>query len=201
MQKIKKNLKYVSGSTYKISFLLTADCLDLGFFDTYENSSSSVQGTTANLGMVTTITGLTVNKLSTLRTFSQSPLLSKQYITSTSVSSNGLDLSKTVVGVSEQKYVYYIDGITYTTTITSSSSQTVFSFDSVYGNSALFENKRVLKDEKKMHQVEKSRIEPDVFIVRQNLPVLTDNYRIADVKNIDELYKYGSGYFNIINNT
>ena len=200
MHKIKKNFKYTSGSTYNIKILLTSECVDIGVFDTYENSSSTMVGTTDGIGTVTTITGQTLNRLSRLRTFSQSTSLTQRYITSTSVGVNGLDISQTIITPSLETYVYYIDNITYTTTITSASTQTIFSYNSTYGDPVLFENKPILKDERKMHQVEKSRIEPDVFIVRQNLPVLIDNYRLSDIRNIDELYKYGSGYFNIIDN-
>lgn len=200
MHKIKKNFRYVSGSTYNIKMLLTSESVDFGIFDTYENVSSVSVGITEGLGTVTTITGLTINKLSRLRTFSQNMALSQRYVTSTSASINGLNIAQTVITPSLEMYVYYIDNITYTTTITSGSTQTIFSYNSVFGDPLLFENKPILKDELKMHQIEKSRIEPDVFIVRQNLPVFVDNYRLSDIKNIDELYKYGSGYFNIIDN-
>jgi hypothetical protein len=200
MSKIKKSLPYVSGATYNIKILLTQECVDLGIFDVYDDPASTSVGTTDHVGQETIISGYTLNKLSRIRTFSQSSDLNLKYITSTTPTTNGLNLNQTSVTGSIDKYVYYIDGITYTTTITPSSEVTTFSYVSVFGDSALFENKPILKDEEKLRQIEKARIEPDVFIVRQNIPVLMDMYRISDVKNMEEIYQYGSGYFNIIDN-
>lgn len=198
MGKLKKTFSYVSGSSYNFKILLTQDTFDLGVFDTYQDTASTVQGTTPVLNTVT-ITGLTTNKLSRIRTYSQNSALDKQYLTSTNPNNNGLDLSKTIVG-SASTYVYYIDKITYTTTVNPTTTKTVFSYNSLQQDPILFDNKPIIKDDKKLHQIEKSRIEHDVFIVRQDLPVLIDNYRLADIKNVDQLYRYGAGYFNIIDN-
>jgi hypothetical protein len=200
MDKIKKLIPYTSGASYYIKIQLTQEYVDLGIFDTYEDVQSTSIGTTQNLGNVVTISGITINRLSRLRTFSQSSDLNLKYLTSNSLSTNGLNVNQTLISGSSEKYVYYIDNITYTTIITPTLNQTVFSYSSTYGNSILFDNKPILKNEEKMRHIEKMRIEPDVFIVRQNLPVLMDSYRLSDISKMDEFYQYGSGYFNIIDN-
>lgn len=199
MSKVKKSFPFVSGSSYNIKLLLIQESFDLGIFDTYEDSKSTAIGMTP-VNKTVTITGTSINKLSRIRTYSQSTDLSKKYIVSTNSAVNGLDLTKTVVASEIETYVYYIDKITYTTVITSTTNRTTYSYNSIQSDPILFDNKPIIKDEKKMHQIEKSMIEPDVFIVRQDLPVLTDIYRLADLKNVDHLYRYGAGHFNIIDN-
>lgn len=200
MEKFKKRIRYVSGSSYNLKIMLTHEFSDLGFFDTYENAQSTSIGTT-DIGVTTTISGTSTNKLYAIRTYSQSDLYNLMYQTSTNISVNGLDLIQSSLGGAVKTYIYYVDNISYKTITSTGSTATTFSYVSIQGNPILFDNKPILKLETKLNQVENPTIDPDVFIVRQSLPVLEDNYRLSDIQNVDQLTKYGSGYFNIINNT
>ena len=60
----------------------------------------------------------------------------------------------------------------------------------------------IYKDPKKENIISNPKINDDVFIVRQELSVFEQNYRLEYVSNLVELTTYAGGnYFKIINNS
>jgi hypothetical protein len=191
-----------TGTSYNIKLMLTSNIDDWGFFDTLDDpNATGATGVTISAG-TTTITGLSSSRLVELRKWSASSVLSKKYRTSTDPSSDGLNLSLTTEG---QTYVYYIGGITYVDEYVTANSAytTTFSFvSSGYSDTNNFTNLPYIKDEEKQNMAEKPIVGSDVFIIREDLPVFENNYRLRNISNLTELTYYGGGnYFNIVNNT
>ena len=195
MERIKKKVKFVSGSTYNIKLLLTQTVYDLGKFDIYEDENSTAVGTDGLFSGVVTITGSGSNRLEELRTYSVSPDLSLRYITSTTPTTDGLNVS--LSDESQNLFIYYLGSITYT----SSGSVTTFSYES-NGCTPHVENKPIISNESTVGLVEEPIVDPEVFIGRQEISVFESSYRLADVKNLRELETYAGGnFFTIIENS
>ena len=81
--------------------------------------------------------------------------------------------------------------------------KTTFNFESSgYSDTNNFTNLPYIKDEAKQNMVDKPIVGSDVFIIREDLPVFEDNYRLSGISNLTDLTFYGGGnYFNIVKNT
>jgi len=193
--------KYISGNSYNIKILLTENFKDLGYFDPIDDPLSNVNINPYYSGS-SIVTGTSRNLLENLRTYSTSNDLSKRYITSTSPAFNGLDLSLTISATTFQKYVYYINGLTYITFISGNTSNTIYSYITTGdNNSELFLRLPVIKDEKKLNQITSPSVNSEIFIERQIKSVFENNYRLSDIDSLTHLLSYGGGYYNIIKNT
>ena len=189
-----------TGASYNIKILLNSTIDDIGFFDTFDDpEATGATGVTLSAGTIL-ITGASSSRLSELRKWSASNDLSKKYYTSINSSTDGLNLSLTTSGLT---YVYYIGGISYIDNIINSTTITTFSFESSgYSDTNNFTNLPYIKDEAKQNMIDKPIVGSDVFIIREDLPVLENNYRLSGVENLTELTFYSGGnYFNIVNNT
>lgn len=212
MDKIKRQVKLItttgttSGNTvfvadttvtYNFKIVLTTKQKDWGLFDYIE--SSGVTGTTG----YTTVTGVSSSRLDELRKYSTTGDLSKQFFTSTSSVSDGLNTGLTSTGLTASTYVYYIGGITYTDTIIDDVITTTFTFQSLgHWNRSNFDNGTIIKDFTKNNVVAVPEVKDDVFIIRQETSIFENQYRLKAITNISDLTYYGGGsHFNIVNNT
>lgn len=201
METIKYKFKYKSGSTYNIKISLIESFKDFGYFDVLDDPLSSVAIPPFYTGNHV-VTGASKNMLQSLRTYSLSTDLSKRYTTSTIPTTNGLNVSLSNSGSTSQEYVYYIDGITYTTLISGITESTIFNYTTVGDNNIVnFLYLPIIKDERKLNQIVSPVVNSEIFIERQIKSVFENNFRISDIGNITQLSNYGGGYFNIIKNS
>ncbi len=142
------------------------------------------------------ITGTTNNsRLIDLKKYKVTDVFAEQYFGSGSLTTNGVDYSNSISGIS---VTYYIDGIKYIDNITGKT--TTFSYEPL--NDSNFIDKDYYKDFNKEFIVGIPKINDDVFIVRQQLSAFDDNYKLQFISNLVDLTTYAGGkYFNIINNT
>jgi hypothetical protein len=213
MEIINKTFKIIntgvtSGATgYSMNILLNANMDDMGLFDTYEDTLATGATGASLTYSAYTITATSRSRLVELRKFTRSTDLGTRYKTSLSPSSNGLDLFRSVTTGTDISYVYYIDGITYTdsyktTGETSGTTATTYSFISSGTSSPAFDNKPIIKDDSIFEIIEEPTVGSNVFIIRQEIPVFENNYRLKSINELSHLTFYGGGrYFNIIENT
>lgn len=194
---LKKILPFISGTSYNIKILLSANAIDYGFFDTYENFSG---GTLYSNTYV--VTGTSSNRLEELRKYSVSSDYSIKYLTSTSLLVDGLDISRSITTGDTNIFVYYIGGITYTNEVSQSLIKTHFSFTNSGFSTNNFENKPIVKLESKDNVVENPIISSDVFISRQEISVFEKSVRLRAINNLSQVISYAGGnYFKIFENT
>jgi hypothetical protein len=146
------------------------------------------------------ITGTSSSRLSELEKYTITSDLSLKYRLSTDTAIDGLDLTASVTGISASTLVYYLGGITYNDNqVSGQTTGTTFSFSA---GTQPFLDDRIVKDESLQNLVEKPRANIDVFIERQEISILENNYRLRDIRNLSDLTFYaGGGFFNIIKNT
>jgi len=190
-----------TGVTYNFNFLLTQQNKDFGFFDVYiDPLATGVTGGTYISSIPYIITGSSTSRLEELRKYSVSTDLSKKYFTSSNSNEDGLDLTKTISGVS---YIYYLGGIIYTDSfLNNPTGITTFSFVSSGYSSQNFINLPIIKDEDKENIIEMPLIGNNVFIIRNEQSILEYNYRLRNIHNLSEIEYYAGGaFYNIIKNT
>jgi hypothetical protein len=200
MKLIKKQIKFVSGTTYNINILLTGDIKDMGVFDTVDVNSNYFESPAFSYPY--NVTGQSSSRLSELEKFVVSVDPNVKYVGGGSFTSDGLHAySITPTG---STYIYYLGGIQYTDVLASGSSATTtsFLFRVTSFSSDNFDYKRYIKDENKQNLVEKSQVNSDVFIVRQEQSVFEKNYRLRAINSLNNVLTYAGGnYFTIYNNT
>ena len=221
MEFIKKQikLKTITGNTienntiiipdlnaiYNMKVLLSANAQDFGFFDVYEDPLATGATGASISNQTYTITGFSSSRLVELRKYSTSSDLNKRFFTSTDPAIDGLDLSKSITGgtgTTLDIFVYYISGITYTDTVETTGTTTIFNFISSGCNTPNIINLPIIKDEAKENIIDKPEIINNVFIERQQVSVFENNFRLRNIQNIQELEFYAGGaHFNIVNNT
>ncbi len=185
-----------TGNTYCFNVTLVSNSKDIGFFDTY----TLVTGGTITGGTAHEVTGYSISRLSELRKYVTTGILSDLYTTSTEFTTDGLNVDLSVSG---STYVYYIGGITYTDLISSGFTITFFTFQSLgLYDPNNFEDKPYVKLEEKQNIVENPIITNDVKVVRQEIPVFDQLIRLRAVEKINDIVVYGGGsVFTIHNNT
>jgi hypothetical protein len=146
------------------------------------------------------------SRLQELRKYTVTNDVTKQYVTSTSINTNGVHLALCDFngnsGVVRQ--VYYIDKIKYIDErpVTSTATTTTFILADLQLSPLNFDNKPLIKTEESYELVENPQISKDVFIVRQQLSVFERIYRIRAVNGLNDVLNYGGGnYFKIYENT
>ena len=137
------------------------------------------------------------SRLSELKKYSVNVPFDQQYIGGGSFAVDGVDFSESISGVS---VTYYLGGIKYIDNITGDT--TTFTFESIGTNSPDFIEKPYYKDPKKENIISNPKITNDVFIIRQEISVFENNYRLEYIKNLVDLETYAGGnFFNIVKNT
>lgn len=145
------------------------------------------------------VTGSTNSRLSELRKYTTSTLFTKQYFGGGNWTTDGVDYpnSPTIEYV-----VYYLGGIRYVDETLIDGTTTTYQYTAEGTSSDDFIHEPYYKDPKKENIISNPKIDDDVFIVRQELSVFEQNYRLEYVTNLVELTTYAGGnYFNIINNS
>ena len=145
------------------------------------------------------VTGTTSNsRLTELKKYAINVPFSQQYVSSGSLSVDGVDYPNSVSGIT---MTYYIGGIKFIDNI-SAVTTTFSSIAQGTGNTNNFINNFYYKNPNKSKIISNPKINDDVFIIRDDLSALDKNYRLEYIKNMVDLTTYAGGkYFNIINNT
>jgi len=145
------------------------------------------------------VTGTTSNsRLLELKKYAINVPFSQQYVSSGSLSVDGVDYPNSVSGIT---MTYYIGGIKFIDNI-SAVTTTFSSIAQGTGNTNNFINNFYYKNPNKSKIISNPKINDDVFIIRQELSAFDKNYRLEYIKNMVDLTTYAGGkYFNIINNT
>ena len=180
-------------ATYSFKILLLTDNKNFGFFsvDDYTVSGETIENVDDY-----TVSGETYSRLSELEKTTQTTDIIKKYWQSNDISTNGLDLNKTV---ENEYYTYYIDnieyvddlisGITYFTLISNGLNDENSILGNIYMNNSIIYN------------ISKPKIQSDIFIERPIRKVVEPFFRMKDIRNLNDLYEYGGGsYFKIIKN-
>ncbi len=145
------------------------------------------------------VTGESTSRLTELKKFATNVPFNQQYISGGSYAVDGVDYANSISGVS---MVYYLGGIRYVDVLTGTTAKTTFDFISMGVLSPSFINAPIYKDPKKENIISNPKIGDDVFIVRQTLSAFDNNYRLEQIKNLNELLTYAGGnFFKIVNNT
>lgn len=145
------------------------------------------------------VTGESTSRLTELRKYTVTNVFANQYIGGGTYSSDGVDYLNSISGIS---VVYYIGGIRYVDVLTGTTTRTTFDFISTGVLSPSFINAPIYKDPKKENIISNPKIDDDVFIIRQALSAFDNNYRLEQIKNLNELMTYAGGnFFKIVNNT
>jgi len=151
-----------------------------------------------------TITGESnSSRLSELRKHAVSGNFFDNYHLSNGSSNDGVNRSKSDISSNPKKIVYYLGGITYTDLIYNNDEiNTKFRFNGQGYDSPDFIDKPLIKDPSKSNLISKPKVNSDVFIIRQELSAFEKNYKLKDIRNLNDLTTYAGGrFFNIVNNT
>lgn len=196
-----------TGVTYNLKIQLNAEAIDLGYFDA---DVDGVDANTPSSSINYVVTGYSKSRLFELEKYTISTDLEKKYFLYDGnygalfdPDISGLDLNKTITGSSLNIYEYYVSGIKYDDYIpVSGESYTTFRFISEGFSSSNFINKYYYKDFDNEFIISKPNVSSDVFIIRQQINVFENNYRLKNISNINTLDSYGGGsFFNVVKNT
>ena len=157
--------------------------------------------------MTFTVTGTSSSRLVELQKYVVSNDPATKYFLSTGSTTDGLDLSRSITGItaSAKTFVYYIGGITYmdSTPTGSTATTTTFTFQSLgIFDSTNFDYLPIYKDENKEGVVENPFINSDVNVIRQEISVFENSIRLRSIKSLSDLTSYGGGnFYTIYNNS
>ena len=148
------------------------------------------------------ITGNCTTRLYELQKFTHSTVFTDEYFSGGTFTNNGVDYN---VSIENKSITYYLNGIMYVDTITSSGTTgttTTFGFYGQGYSSPDFINTPVVKLFIKDNIISNPKINDDVFIDRQQLSVFEQNYNLEFIRKLVDLETYASGkYFNIVKNS
>lgn len=208
---IRKKIKFDGLKDRYLVVMLGSTSKDLGFFDvddTVDRTQFSGYTATTEYKLFNTpytVTGSSSSRLDELAKYVVSPLPWIKFYLSNTLTTNGLDLSKSVTGGTgvTRVYTYYLGGITYVDTISSGTTATTtnFSFAVTGFSHNNFDNFPLVKYETKGNLVENSQVSSDVFIVRQQQAVFERNYRLRALNALNDVLTYGGNFFVVYNNT
>lgn len=142
------------------------------------------------------VTGTTDNsRLAELKKYVIGVPFNQQYVSGGTWTTDGVDFTESVSGVS---ITYYLGGIKYVDNV--DTIITTFSFTP--NNTYNFVDESYIKNPNKEKIISNPKINDDVFIVREDLSAFDKNYRLEYIRNLVDLTTYAGGkYFNIVNNT
>lgn len=162
------------------------------------NSNGIVTGATL-INTSFTVTGKSTSRLVELRKNVTTSVFKNKYISGGTLTKDGVDY---INSIDKKRITYYLGGIKYIDIPTGVTSGTTFRFLTSGTSSPNFINLPTYKNPNKGNLISNPKINDDVFIIRQELPVFEKNYRLEYIKNLVDLETYASGkYFNIVNNT
>lgn len=188
---------------YSFKLLLDSENTDWGFFDVDpdDNTEEPISGP-----FNYNVTGNSTTRLNELKKYSVSSDLNKSYIILDEVNKNptdfnselnGLILSETIEG---EFYSYFVDGIKYFDDILN--NITTFNFFSEGYSSDNYISKPIYKDPSIGNTITMPDINNNVFIIREELPVFLNNYRLSNIISLASLENYAGGkFYNIVKNS
>jgi hypothetical protein len=148
------------------------------------------------------VTGTSNSRLVELKKYAVNVPFNQQYVGGGNWTTDGVDFSNSISGVS---VVYYLGAplcIKYVDKLIGENTGTTFTFTAQGTSSPDFLNLPYYKNPNKENIISNPKIDDDVFIVRQELSAFENNYRLEYIKNLSELETYAGGnYFNIVKNT
>lgn len=174
---------------YSFKILLLTDNKNFGFF----NITETYQGENGNDYIVS---GETYSRLVELEKSIQTTDITKKYWQSNNISTNGLDLNKTV---ENEYYTYYIDNIEYVDDLISGITYFTLLSNGLNDENSILGN--IYMNNSIIYNISKPKIQSDIFIERPIRKVVEPFFRMKDIRNLNDLYEYGGGsYFKIIKN-
>lgn len=200
METIKKNIRikkirvddkivFDTNGSYNIKILLTSSSLNLGFFE----SNDDTEGVDGDLYI---ISGETYSRLDELKKTKHSSYFFDNYFISTDINTNGLNIDESVIDV---EYVYYIDGIKFIDYI--NENKTYFFVETNGLNSINSIHTEIYKDINLLNLITKPKVSSDIFIDRQKINIVEKIFRTKYLKKMDDIYNYNGGsYYKIIKN-
>lgn len=178
-------------ATYSFKILLLSDNKNFGFFNVDETNLKPIQNNNDYV-----ISGETYSRLVELEKTIQTTNIEQKYWLSNDLSTNGLDINKSV---ENEYYVYYIDNIEYKDDLVNNityfklKSNGLNDENSILGN--IYINNSII------YNISKPKVQSDIFVERPIRKVVEPFFRMKDIKNLNDLYEYGGGsYFKIIKN-
>lgn len=152
------------------------------------------------------ITAETTSRLENLRKYTVTSVFDEMYFTGGTTTNDGVDLNNSD---SSTYITYYIGGIMFVDVIsgtsiysgyTSGTTLSIYTPQGYTTDNFIFES--YYKDPLKEGIAGNTKISDDVFISRQEIPVLENNYRLEFITGVNDFQTYAGGlYFNIKNNT
>lgn len=180
-------------ATYSFKILLLSDNKNFGFFNVYDYT---ISGQTIENGDDYIVSGETYSRLVELEKTIQTTNIEQKYWLSNDLSTNGLDINKSV---ENEYYVYYIDNIEYKDDLVNNityfklKSNGLNDENSILGN--IYINNSII------YNISKPKVQSDIFVERPIRKVVEPFFRMKDIRNLNDLYEYGGGsYFKIIKN-
>ena len=178
-------------ATYSFKILLLSDNKNFGFFNVDETNLKPIQNNNDYV-----VSGETYSRLVELEKTIQTTNIEQKYWLSNDLSTNGLDINKSV---ENEYYVYYIDNIEYKDDLVDNityfklKSNGLNDENSILGN--IYINNSII------YNISKPKVQSDIFVERPIRKVVEPFFRMKDIKNLNDLYEYGGGsYFKIIKN-
>ncbi len=178
-------------ATYSFKILLLSDNKNFGFFNVDETNLKPIQNNNDYV-----ISGETYSRLVELEKTIQTTNIEQKYWLSNDLSTNGLDINKSV---ENEYYVYYIDNIEYKDDLVNNityfklKSNGLNDENSILGN--IYINNSII------YNISKPKVQSDIFVERPIRKVVEPFFRMKDIRNLNDLYEYGGGsYFKIIKN-
>lgn len=180
-------------ATYSFKILLLSDNKNFGFFNV---DDYTISGQTIENGDDYIVSGETYSRLVELEKTIQTTNIEQKYWLSNDLSTNGLDINKSV---ENEYYVYYIDNIEYKDDLVNNityfklKSNGLNDENSILGN--IYINNSII------YNISKPKVQSDIFVERPIRKVVEPFFRMKDIRNLNDLYEYGGGsYFKIIKN-
>lgn len=178
-------------ATYSFKILLLSDNKNFGFFNVDETNLKPIQNNNDYV-----VSGETYSRLVELEKTIQTTNIEQKYWLSNDLSTNGLDINKSV---ENEYYVYYIDNIEYKDDLVNN-----ITYFKLKGNGLNDENSilgNIYINNSIIYNISKPKVQSDIFVERPIRKVVEPFFRMKDIKNLNDLYEYGGGsYFKIIKN-
>ena len=167
---------------YSFKILLLTDNKNFGFFSVDETKLKTIEN-----GDDYTVSGETYSRLSDI---------TKKYWQPNDISTNGLDLTKTV---ENEYYTYYIDNIEYVDDLISGITYFTLLSNGLNDENSILGN--IYMNNSIIYNISKPKTQSDIFIERPIRKIVEPFFKMKDIHNLNDLYEYGGGsYFKIINN-
>lgn len=176
---------------YSFKILLLSDNKNFGFFNIDETTLKTIQNNNDYV-----VSGETYSRLVELEKTIQTTNIKQKYWLSEDLSTNGLDINKSV---ENEYYIYYIDNIEYKDDIINNITYFNLISNGLNNENSILGN--VYMNNSIIYNISKPKIESDIFIERPIRKIVEPFFRMKDIRNLNDLYEYGGGsYFKIIKN-